>query len=160
MKVICEHCSLPFVVGRVAPGRPVYCCSGCALAARVPVDAQGQFPINAALGTALTLAFVGFNQVLFWLLSVLLARDSEAWVNATRFGRASLGTGAAFWLVVAVTQWRLGARSGSDAVVLLLSGSGMVVALATGAPAHAAVANLVLAGWSLRGLRRKRPTAN
>jgi hypothetical protein len=157
MKVICDQCGLPFSVARIAPGRPVYCCSGCALAARVPVDAQGQFPVNAALGTALTLAFVGFNQVLFWLLAVLLARDPEAEVNALRFGWASLGTGTLFWMVLSTLQWRLGARSSADAVVFILSGCGLFAAFSTAYPAHAAVANLVLAGWSLRGLHRKRP---
>ena len=156
MKVICEHCALPFSVTRLAPGRPVYCCSGCALAARVPVDAQGQFPVNAALGAALTLAFVGFNQVLFWLLSTLLAREADSWVNAVRFGWASLCTAGLFWVVVAATQWRLGARSGADTAILFLSGSGMITGLLTTSPAYAALANLVLAAWSLRGLRRKR----
>lgn len=157
MRVTCEHCALPFTVARAAPGRAVYCCSGCALAARVPVDAQGQFPVNAALGAALGLAFAGFNQVLFWLLAVLLARDPEAAVNATRFGWASLGLGAGLWLAVALVQWWVGARRPADIAVLVLSGAGLALALASNAPAHAAVANLVLGGWALRGLRRKRP---
>ncbi len=156
MKVVCKHCALPFTVARVAPGRPVYCCSGCALAARVPVDAQGQFPVNAALVTALGTGFVFFNQALFWLLAVLLARSPDGLVNADRFAWASLGVGIAVWGALGIFQSRAGARRAVDTVMLL--GAALLIAcgVANFAPAVAVAGNALLAAWALRGLARRR----
>lgn len=171
MKVVCEHCGLPFTVARTTPGRAVYCCSGCALAARVPVDASGQFPVNAALVTALSVGFAAFNQVLFWLLGVLLARRAGAFSdtaseapgadlasaeNAARFAWASLGVGAVVWISLAVLQWRVGARRAADLCVLALGLAGVVAGLALRQPTWAALGNALVIAWSLRGLRRKR----
>lgn len=156
MKVTCEHCGLPFSVARVAPGRAVYCCSGCALAARVPVDAQGQFPVNAALVTALGVGFVYFNQVLFWLLAVLLARGADGALNAARFAWASLGVGAAVWVALALFQLNAGARRVVDWVVLLAAAALLGCGVANAQPAVAAAGNALLAAWALRGLARKR----
>lgn len=158
MKVICEHCGLPFSVARLAPGRAVYCCSGCALAARVPVDSNGQFPVNAALVTALGVGFVFFNQVLFWLLAILLARQAgvDAALNSGRFAFASLAVGVAVWLALAIFQLRAGARRMLDWLVLALTLGGIGAAFADGNPAAAALANGVFAAWALRGLARKK----
>lgn len=161
MKVVCEHCGLPFSVGRVAPGRPVYCCSGCALAARVPVDADGQFPVNAALVTALSSGFVFFNQALFWLLGILLARraDAASATNAGRLALASLAIGAAVWLALAIFQTRAGARRGADFFILILALAGIGAAFAVCQPGLAVGANALLAAWALRGLARKKAPA-
>lgn len=158
MKVVCEHCGLPFSVMRATPGRAVYCCSGCALAARVPVDANGQFPVNSALIAALSTGFVFFNQILFWLLAVLLARreDAAALSNSGRFVFASLTVGIAVWATLAVFQIKSGARRVLDWIVLALALGGVVLALARANPAIAAIANGLLAAWSLRGLARKK----
>lgn len=156
MKVVCEHCGLPFSVARVAPGRKVYCCSGCALAARVPVDAQGQFPVNAALVTALGTGFVFFNQALFWLLAILIARQEAGAVNAGRFATASLVVGVAVWCAVAFFQMREGARRAVDQAMLGLAAFGVGLGFANGAPAYALAGNALLAAWALRGLARKR----
>ena len=157
MKVVCQHCALPFSVARVAPGRPVFCCSGCALAARVPVDAQGQFPVNAALLTALGAGFVFFNQLLFWLLAVLLARDEAGAVNAARFAAASLGVGVLVWASLGMIQLREGARRGVDKAVWGLSGLMLGWSVAEALPALAALANALFIAWALRGLARGRP---
>lgn len=158
MKVVCEHCALPFSVARVTPGRPVYCCSGCALAARVPVDANGQFPVNGALVTALSTGFVFFNQALFWLLAILLARQAgaDATLNAGRFTLASLGIAVVVWLALAVFQLRAGARRLVDGLFLAITLAGVGVALAGGRPGIAVLANGLLAAWALRGLTRKK----
>lgn len=154
MKVVCEHCGLPFSVTRVAPGRPVYCCSGCALAANVPVDAHGNFPVNTALAAALGAGFVFFNQALFWLLALLLAREADGVVNAGRFTWASLAAGVVLVCALAVFQARAGARRGIDRLVLAACGGLLAVSMA-GAGAGCAVAgNACLAAWSLRGLGR------
>ena len=158
MKVVCEHCGLPFFVGRVAPGKPVYCCSGCALAARVPVDAQGQFPVNAALVSALGVGFVFFNQALFWMLALLLARQSDE-ASATNAGRlilASLGAGAVVWLALMFFQARAGALRAVDRVWLAASGVGLGWAAANGRAEIALLCNTLLAAWALRGLARKK----
>ena len=156
MKVTCEHCGLPFSTARSAPGKAVYCCSGCALAARVPVDAQGQFPVNVTLVTALGVGFVFFNQVLFWLLAVLLARSPEGGVNAARFTWASLGVGGAVWLALAVFQVTAGARRVADWAMLVATAGLLACGLWGAQPAVAAGGNAVLAAWALRGLLRRR----
>lgn len=158
MKVVCEHCGLPFSVARVAPGKPAFCCSGCALAARLPVDANGQFPVNAALATALGVGFVFFNQSLFWLLAILLARraDEASAVNAGRFEIASLAAGAAVWFALAFFQTGAGARRVVDRLWLAVTLAGLGWALATARPELALAANAGLAGWALRGLARKK----
>lgn len=158
MKVVCEHCGLPFSVARVAPGKATYCCSGCALAARIPVDANGQFPVNAALVTALGTGFVFFNQALFWMLGLLIARrpDAASALNAGRLVLASLALGALVWLVLAFFQARAGARRVVDWIVLAATLSLLGCGLAGGRPESALVANTVLAVWALRGLARKK----
>jgi hypothetical protein len=156
MKVTCEHCGLPFSVARSVPGKAVYCCSGCALAARVPVDAQGQFPVNAALVTALGLGFVFFNQVLFWLLAVLLARSVDGAANAERFAWASLGVGTAVWIALAVFQGVAGARRITDLAVLAAAAGLLACGVTNLHPGLAAGGNALLAAWALRGLMRKR----
>ena len=152
--VSCEHCGLPFRVARVTPGRPVYCCSGCALAARVPVDAQGQFPVNGALVAALGVGFVAFNQVLFWLLALLLARDGQS-ETAGSLTLVSLGIGALVWMLVAGFQFSVGARRVLDLFVF----GGGAAAVGWGCvamePLAALAGNAFIIAWSLRGLRRR-----
>lgn len=156
MKVTCEHCGLPFSVARATPGRAVYCCSGCALAARVPVDASGQFPVNATLVTALGLGFGLFNQLLFWLLALLVAQRSEDAENAARLAWGSSGIGAVVWAALVLCQARVGARRAADCVLAAASGAGLVWACSAAAPGFAFAANALFALWSLRGLRRRK----
>jgi len=154
MKVTCEHCGLPFAVARATPGRALYCCSGCALAARVPVDASGQFPVNATLVTALGLGFGLFNQLLFWLLAVLVARRDEGLENAERLALVSFAIGAAVWAALVLCQARVGARRLADGVLAAASGAGLAWAWSVATPGLAFAANGLLALWALRGLRR------
>lgn len=154
MKVTCEHCGLPFAAVRAKPGRALYCCSGCALAARVPVDANGQFPVNAALVTALGLGFGLFNQLLFWLLAMLVARRDEGLENAARLAWFSFAVGAAVWAALVVCQAQVGARRGADWVLAAATGAGLAWAWSEATPGFALAANGVLALWALRGLRR------
>jgi hypothetical protein len=156
MKVTCEHCGLPFAVARSTPGRVLYCCSGCALAARVPVDASGQFPVNAALVTALGLGFGLFNQLLFWLLAVLVARRSDGLENAARLAWGSFTIGAAVWAALVLCQARVGARRGADWALAAASGAGLVWAWSVAAPGLAFATITLFALWALRGLRRRK----
>ncbi len=156
MKVTCDHCGLPFSVARPTPGRAVYCCSGCALAARVPVDAQGQFPVNAALVTALGLGFVFFNQGLFWLLAVLVARRPDGLANAGRLEAVSFAVGAVVWVALVVCQARVGARRPVDWAVVAVSAAVIAWAWGGSTPGLAVAANALLVLWALRGVRRRR----
>ena len=156
MKVVCEHCGLPFSVSRVAPGSAVFCCSGCALAARVPVDANGHFPVNAALVSALGAGFGFFNQALFALLAVLLAREADGAVNAGRFAWASLLTGVVLAMVLAVFQARVGARRWVDWTVFTACAAMVALGLVTKSPGCALAGNFGLIAWSARGVGRKR----
>lgn len=128
------------------------------MAARVSVSASGQVPVNPALVSALGLGFVFFNQVLFWLLAILLARqtDVNASLNAGRFLLASLALASAVWLALAIFQRRAGVRRRVDGVVFAAAFFGIGAAWASGRPEFAVFANGLLAAWALRGLARKK----
>lgn len=76
-KVPCAFCRLP-VRGSRSPGdQPVYCCSGCALAAQIPMG-EGDLPISRQLVVSLAIGFLFFNQFLFWMLAVALRGEDRA----------------------------------------------------------------------------------
>lgn len=154
-QVTCRYCGLPFKVRRVEAGRAYYCCSGCAVASRVSVDAQGNFPITPALVGALAVGFVFFNQLLFWLLAVLLAGEGRVEV-AAKCALVSWLAGAAVWLTLVVAQARAHGWRGADAVVAALAlalGSAGVLVGSLGCGVLASGALLV---WSLRGVLKKK----
>ena len=157
MNVVCEHCGLPFSVPRAAPGKAVYCCSGCALAARISVDGQGA-PLNTALVSALGAGFVFFNQSLFWMLAVLLSRraGAEDALHSGRIALASLILGVIVWLALMLIQWKAGAMRATDRGVLGAGGFVLGWAFFCARPEFALLANLLLAVWTLRGLARKK----
>ncbi|MBW8780538.1 MAG: hypothetical protein JF599_01430 [Verrucomicrobia bacterium] len=156
-KVACHYCGLPFSAVRVQPGRDYFCCSGCAIASRVPVDAQGRFPVNPTLLAALGLGFVLFNELLCWLFAVLLVREGRTEV-AVRLVMGSLALGVASWGALVVVQWRAGARRWVDVSVVGLLGGVLVAGLQTRSPACVVAGNLALVAWSLRGfLKQKTP---
>ena len=85
----------PSRCGSIEAGRAYYCCSGCALASRLPpAGGSGQFPVTPALVAALGVGFVFFNEVLFWTLALELAREHRA-ETALLFARLSAGPGVA-----------------------------------------------------------------
>ncbi len=154
-KVACHYCGLPFKALRVQPGREYFCCSGCAIASRVPVDANGKFPANPTLLTAMAVGFAFFNQLLFWLLTILLAREGKIPASA-KFETVSLTLGMITWLALVVAQWRLGARRWVDAFVVVLTAGLLVNGFATGSPVCAALGNAALVAWSARGFLKKK----
>lgn len=156
MKVVCAHCGLPFTVPRVAPGRAPYCCSGCALAARLAAAPADSAPATRVVATAVGLAFGAVNQALAWLLAIALAREGSGSALAAALPVASLALGAAVWCGLVVAQWRLGARRPVDLVFFALSAAGLAWAAACGGPGWALAGNAFLAGWALRGLVRAR----
>jgi hypothetical protein len=158
VKVVCEHCGLPFSVARPTPGRAAYCCSGCALAARVSADvAAGAPPASPLLVGALGTGFLFFNQLLLWLLAVLLAREAEgAWLTPDALVVGSLGLACAVWNILAAAQYFSGARRAVDWLLLALSGALLIRAIWVADPAFAAAATTLLGAWALRGLAKKK----
>ena len=155
--VTCRYCGLPFHVRRVVPAREYFCCTGCAMVSRLPIDDKGQFPVNAHLVSALVAGFLFFNQLLFWLVAELLVRESRM-ALALRFYWLAGCAAAIVWLTLAGLQWKEKTARALDFVVMGLG----FFALATAfrrlppLPVEMAVANLVLMLWSMRGLLRKR----
>ncbi|MGA2444765.1 MAG: hypothetical protein ABSG50_04950 [Opitutaceae bacterium] len=118
-RIQCSYCGLPFKVRQVEAGRAYYCCSGCALASRLPPAGEGgQFPVTPALVAALGVGFGFFNEVLFWTLALELAREDRADI-ALLFARVSAGLGVLVWVAAAVGMWRAPVRRWTDAVVAL-----------------------------------------
>ncbi len=154
--VTCRYCGLPFRVRRVEPGRDYFCCTGCAMLRRLPTDEKGQFPVNAHLVSALVAGFLFFNELLFWLVAVLLVREGRM-ALAVRFLWLAAGSGLAVWLALAILQWRERVARAIDVIAMAL---GLVVfawALRRCPPVpwEMAVANFGLIAWTFRGLLRK-----
>jgi len=156
-KVTCNFCGLPFAVLRAEPGVDYFCCSGCALASRIPLGSGGQFPISPGLIIALTFAFGLFNQLLFAVLGSALVNEGRGEVGArlemvsTILGGAVVLAGAGFALISR-------GRSGGDAIVgplMLIIGAwfGWVAwRFDPGLVIWSSLAiNLVLAAWLARG---------
>lgn len=155
-RVSCHYCGLPVNVRREETGRDYFCCTGCAMASRVPVDDKGQFPVNAHLVSALGAGFLFFNELLFWLVAELLVREGRM-ALAVRFFWLAGGAALAVWLALVVLQWKERTARAADYLFMMF---GLVVfglALRRLPPMalEVAAANLVLIGWSFRGLLRK-----
>ncbi len=155
--VSCHYCGLPFKVRHADPGRDYFCCTGCAMMSRVPVDDKGQFPINGHLVSALVTGFVFFNQLLFWLVAELLVRESRM-ALAVRFFWLAGGAALTVWLSLAILHWKERSVRAGDVVFMALGlvGYGLALRRLPPMPLEVAAANLVLIAWSFRGLLRKR----
>lgn len=155
----CDYCGQPFRVGEVDQDRDYFCSAGCAVRARVPVDAQGNYPVNADLIGTLAVGFLYFNQLLDWVLHALVAAQGKAFL-AQRFIFAGVVLAVLVWLGVLLLQRRAGPLRGKDYVVAAVS-----LALIAAAVREVPVAENLLAGanalvliWAFRGVfRRKRP---
>ncbi|MGC4075243.1 MAG: hypothetical protein QM760_22625 [Nibricoccus sp.] len=123
---------------------------------RVPIDSQGQFPVNAHVISALGVGFLYFNQVLFWLLGVLLARDEAKTALATRFGWIATIVAFVVWTAVLLVQLREKSARAGDFIVLAftLVLHGMAFRVLPPSAACMAGANALLIVWSSRGLLR------
>lgn len=156
----CHRCGAPAGVPSAPASRPVFCCAGCLLATQVPVDNKGNFPVNAALVTALAVGFVVFNQLLGWGLMALMAGKGNARAAAL-LAFASLGAGAFAGLVAVREQVRgAGGVRVFDSLVIALAVLLLAVGVALGAPGFGVTANLVLLGWCYRGLLKKKRPGN
>ena len=75
-RVSCDFCGLPFSVRSSPAGATHYCCSGCALASRIPVH-DGTLPVSRQLIVALALGFGVFNQILFAVLGAAVVEEGR-----------------------------------------------------------------------------------
>ena len=155
--VACRYCGLPFKVHRVHPGREYFCCTGCATLARVPVDAQGEFPVNGHLVSALVVGFLYFNQLLFWSLAALLARDDSQLALAARFHWLMAGAALVVWLALMIIPLREKTARTPDFLMAAAALAAHGFALLSSRPPSGlwlAVANAAWLLWSLRGVLR------
>ncbi|WP_404421542.1 hypothetical protein [Nibricoccus sp. IMCC34717] len=155
----CHYCGIPVRAGRATEAEAVYCCTGCAIAERIPIDSSGQFPVNRALVGTLVIGFLAFNQILFALLSAIAAHQAKATLSG-RMAWASLGVGAGVWLALALAMRFSGRRSVAEKLpaaaalgVFLWAGLSQPPALWL-----AGAGNGILLIWNMRGLLRRRFT--
>ena len=133
---------------------PRFSCIGSAIARRIPVDAQGNFPINRTLIAVLAFGLALFNQALFWLLAVLIRGQGRP-IPADRFLFASVGLGAALWLILVFLQTRVtGGGRRNDWLVLLLTGGLLGVGVGTVSPGCALMAVGLLTAWGARSFKK------
>ncbi|MFT3781253.1 MAG: hypothetical protein QM790_04490 [Nibricoccus sp.] len=160
-RVTCYYCGLPFKVRKVEASRDYFCCTGCAMLSRVPIDEKGQFPVNAYLVGALATAFVFFNQLLFWLVAVLLVREARMEV-AVRLFWASGGAALVVWLSLAFCLWKAKSVRLWDFVIMTLAICGHAFAFRRlpPVPLEMALTNVVLIVWLFRGVFRSRHGAS
>ena len=124
---------------------------------RVPTDDKGQFPVNAHLVSALVAGFLFFNELLFWLVAVLLVRESRMALAVRLFWLAG-SAAVAGWIALAALHWKERAARALDFVFMAL-GLVMLALAFRQLPPHPlemAIANVILIAWSFRGLLRKR----
>ena len=153
----CSYCGLPFNVRRIEPGRADYCCSGCALASRLPTAGEdGQFPVTLALVVALGIGFALFNEILFWALGVELARE-QSMAQALLFARISGGLGILVWGALAAMLLRSGSRRWTDGLVSIVTFGALTAAVGwTRSAGNVLLVNAALASWLARGWGKRR----
>lgn len=154
-QVHCDHCGQSFRVRRADDSRDHFCCAGCAFRARVPIDAEGNYPVNGALISALVVGFLYFNQLLDWGVAALVTRQGKA-ALAQRFAAGGATFAVLVWLGLVWLQLRAGPLRGKDFLVAavslaLIASSFRSVPLSLGLLASA---NAVLLIWNFRGIFR------
>lgn len=169
-RVSCDFCGLPFSVRPAPAGATHFCCSGCALASRIPVH-DGTLPVSKQLMIALALGFGVFNQIMFSVLGAAVADEGRVELGA-RLMVVSLSVGFLVLLVniaflATIRPWRtsdvIGASLGIFAAV------SAVWSIVKGEVAGATWFLLgsscwfvfwMTRGWLRRALRRKQSLAS
>lgn len=157
----CRRCGQGFATPSITEGADYFCCAGCAIKHRVPVDAQGQFPVNAPLVSVLVLGFLFFNQLLFWMLSALVVHNGKPEL-AMRMQWVSAGLALLVWLgfVMISLRERVMRRADYGVALGLLGLHALALCAVPPYVVCMAGANLLFILWCARGLRRARFTAN
>lgn len=144
----CRRCGR--ASGRTADdARAGFCCAGCAVSALVPRDAEGNFPANAALGSALGIALLGFNQLLLASLVWAMPGVVTRWVT----GSLALGVLAAVALLTA--QWRCGVDRRWESPIAAALVVGWIAAFQRADVIVGLALTGIYFGWALRGLLRR-----
>lgn len=169
-RVACDFCGLPFSVRRARPGASHYCCSGCALASRIPVN-DGTLPVSKPLMAALALGFGIFNQTLFSVLGSAVVAEGRVEVGGRLIG-VSLVIGSLVVLANVVflsttRPWRITDLIGGSLGILaaVLTAWFFLTGDTDRAKWFLLGANLWFAfwmsrGWLRRALRRKQSSAS
>ncbi len=156
-QVHCHHCGQSFRVRRADPKREYFCCAGCVLRARVPVDAAGNYPVTGELIAVLVVGVLYFNQLLTWGVGALLARQDKV-LLAQRFSMAGVILALLVWLGLVLLQRRARPGQGKDYVITAVSFLFIAASLGSALPAGGllAAANGMFLAWSLRGVFRRK----
>ena len=139
----CRRC------GRASGPPAGFCCAGCAVATLVPRDAEGNFPANAALGSALGIAILGFNQLLLASLVWAMPGTVKRWVMA------SLVLGTVTALALFSAQWRSGVDRRWEVGVGALLAFGWVMAFRQSDLVLGLGLTALYFAWAVRGLLRR-----
>jgi hypothetical protein len=156
-QVQCHYCGLPFNVRRVEPARRYFCCSGCALASRLPPGGvEGRYPVVPALIEGLAVSVLYFNELLFWSLGLEVAREGRLETGQT-LTAISAGLGAVVWIALTIGLWSAARRRWSDGLLTVATGALLGAAVWPPLSAGWIVAgNAALALWLVRGRSKKK----
>ncbi|MFN5560854.1 MAG: hypothetical protein ACK5CF_08865 [Opitutaceae bacterium] len=119
------------------------------MSALVPRDAEGNFPANAALGSALGIALLAFNQLLLASLVWAMPGVVTRWVT----GSLALGVLAAVALLTA--QWRCGVDRRWESPIAAALVVGWIAAFQRADVIVGLALTGIYFGWALRGLLRR-----
>jgi hypothetical protein len=152
----CDYCGNTFAALKPALGEGEFCNLGCAVRARVPVDAQGNFPVNRHLVAALIVGFLFLNQAMLAGVSVMLAERGRAEVSL-KTAWVSFGVGLLVWAATLIALRREKVGRGKDFV---FAGATLAILLAAIWKTEprvglALAADVVLLIWNFRGLTFK-----
>ncbi len=143
----CQRCGATGTAHSAA-AVPTFCCAGCALVVRVPRDAEGNFPANAALGVALGVGLLAFNQVLLASLVWTTSGGVERWRIASWILGVSSG------LILFATQCRVGVGRRWELVVGVAMAIGWILAIRESSVGVGLAITGAYLLWSVRGLLR------
>jgi hypothetical protein len=159
-RIVCSYCGLPFRSLRPADNEPAYCCSGCAMAARLNISGE-KFPVTPQLVYGLILGFGIFNQALLIVLAFALVNERRL-ETAEKFAAVAAVLAIVLFVVALAWQWRARLMRRTDlaafviAGVFLMADAFLLSKSAFGAASLAGLAATGLAAmWQARGFPRK-----
>lgn len=164
MNLNCQRCGTSLRGTPSAPPGAAYCSLGCAALARIPVDADGNFPVNAPLLRLLAIAALYFNQLLFWSVSAFLLRQGKP-VPAARLEVVAWICALGVWAGLLLARRAEGVAHRKDHALDLIAAALMLAVVATGTPAEArmpilAGVNATLLAWNFRHVFKSRKAAS
>lgn len=161
MRAVCSYCGVPFrTFGGGAESGTDYCCSGCAMAARLNISGE-KFPVTPQLVYLLILGFGVFNQALLIVLALALVNEGRA-ETAERFAAASAIVAVGLFAAALVWQLRSRPVRATDIAAFAIAGAfaaADIYLLMGSAFGAASLAGLAATGcaalWQSRGFARR-----